>query len=644
MSKRSFVLLGAVLAFLAGKPLFGQQSAKDRVIEIVSSASHDSTKAKLLLAEAEKLAPRGDSSMLLFTAAASRLLKSTASQQHTFKLHEIMAVFFLSRSNPDSARKYIYQNLSVAQENQDQKQIAETYLRLAQVDQLQRVYTDASTNQLKSLEYFEKLRDTNGMLRSMDALGSSYTVLNQLGKSVELLNRAIPIAIRFGNKSLLAKLYSTLSSAYADLQKDSLVLHYQKLALGLYKQANDIQGIVVASIGLGMLYEQRKAYAEAEQIYSDAISVSTSNQDLRMLGQLYYNMGVVYYNTGKRELASQMQDSAIKYASISKDQLLLSKVYKQKSMILYDKGDYKGGYEFVRKYTALNDSIYTANMQSTIAAIQTKYESEKHQRRLQEEKFANIKRIYWVVGILIVAAAAALLLISWYKRQKLREERKLHQAIIAQQDLATKAVIEAEENERKRIAGDLHDGVGQMMSAAKMNLSSFESKVVFRSDEEKASFEKIITLVDDSCKEVRNVSHNMMPNALLKAGLASAVKEFIEKIDSRKLKVNLHTEGLNERLDRNIETVLYRVIQECVNNVIKHSGANHLDISLIKDEEGISATIEDNGRGFDIRQKGKFDGIGLKNIETRISYLKGSVDFDSRPGRGTLVAIHVPLS
>lgn len=182
------------------------------------------------------------------------------------------------------------------------------------------------------------------------------------------------------------------------------------------------------------------------------------------------------------------------------------------------------------------------------------------------------------------------------------------------------------------------------MSAAKMNLSSFESKALFRSEEEKASFEKIISLVDDSCKEVRNVSHNMMPNALLKAGLASAVKEFIEKIDSRTLKVNLHAEGLNERLDRNVETVLYRVIQECVNNVIKHSGANHLEISLIKDQDGISATIEDNGKGFDIRQREKFDGIGLKNIETRIGYLKGQIDFDSRPGKGTLVAIHVPLA
>ena len=175
-------------------------------------------------------------------------------------------------------------------------------------------------------------------------------------------------------------------------------------------------------------------------------------------------------------------------------------------------------------------------------------------------------------------------------------------------------------------------------------LSAFENEIQFSNESQKISSEKVIELVDESCKEIRSVSHQMMPNALLKSGLASAIKEFIDKLDSRVLKVNLHTEGLNERLDSNVETVLYRVIQECVNNVIKHAGANTLHISLIKDEDGIAATIEDNGKGFDTKDKLKFEGIGLKNIASRIGYLKGTVDFDSKPGSGTLVAIHVPIA
>jgi signal transduction histidine kinase len=165
---------------------------------------------------------------------------------------------------------------------------------------------------------------------------------------------------------------------------------------------------------------------------------------------------------------------------------------------------------------------------------------------------------------------------------------------------------------------------------------------MFRTEEDKINYEKAMGLVDESCKEVRAVSHNMMPNTLLKAGLVGAVREFVDKIDSTALKVNLHTEGLNERLGSDVEIVLYRVIQECVNNVIKHAGANHLEISILKDTDGISATIEDNGTGFDAHDKEKFKGIGLKNILTRVGFLKGTVDFDSSPGKGTLVAIHIP--
>lgn len=232
---------------------------------------------------------------------------------------------------------------------------------------------------------------------------------------------------------------------------------------------------------------------------------------------------------------------------------------------------------------------------------------------------------------------------SFYRRYKLKKEKELQLEIFKQQELSTKAILEAEENERKRIASDLHDGVGQIMSAAKMNLSAMGSEIPFTNEEQKRTFEKVLNLVDEGCKEVRSVSHNMMPNALVKAGLASAVREFINQIDARIIKTDLYTEGLNERIDSNIETVLYRVIQECVNNVIKHAKANHLDISLIKDTDGIAVTIEDNGKGFDSNNKNNFDGIGLKNIQTRVEYLKGTVEWNSALGKGTLVAIHIPV-
>jgi two-component system, NarL family, sensor kinase len=132
----------------------------------------------------------------------------------------------------------------------------------------------------------------------------------------------------------------------------------------------------------------------------------------------------------------------------------------------------------------------------------------------------------------------------------------------------------------------------------------------------------------------------MMPNALMTQNLKVAFERFINQISNAKLKIDLYTEGLEDRLDSIVETVLYRVIQECVNNVIKHADADSLDISIIKDKDGISATIEDNGKGFPASQQS--EGMGLKNIRTRIEYLKGEVEFTSSPGAGTLVSLHIP--
>ena len=234
-----------------------------------------------------------------------------------------------------------------------------------------------------------------------------------------------------------------------------------------------------------------------------------------------------------------------------------------------------------------------------------------------------------------------LLGISYYRRARLRQRARHQTELLRQQDAATRAVIEAEETERQRIAKDLHDGVGQMMSAAKMNLVAF-GRAHGVGDEH--DWDNIISLVDDSCREVRAVSHNMMPNALLKGSLAAALREFLTKVDGRALRVNLYTEGLDERLDATTETVLYRVIQECVNNVIKHAAAATLDVSVVRDEAGISITIEDDGRGFDPGIGRDAEGLGLKNIRTRVEYLKGIMEVDSAPGRGTVVMLNVPVA
>jgi len=151
-------------------------------------------------------------------------------------------------------------------------------------------------------------------------------------------------------------------------------------------------------------------------------------------------------------------------------------------------------------------------------------------------------------------------------------------------------------------------------------------------------------LVDESCKEVRQVSHNMMPNALLRKGLINSIQEFINQINTGKLSINLQTDELRKPLESHVETILYRVIQESVNNVVKHAQATQLDISINQDQTGVTVMVEDNGVGFNTSITRDTDGIGLQNIRSRIAYLKGTVNWDSSNTHGTLVSIHIPAT
>ncbi|RFZ92132.1 sensor histidine kinase [Mucilaginibacter conchicola] len=263
----------------------------------------------------------------------------------------------------------------------------------------------------------------------------------------------------------------------------------------------------------------------------------------------------------------------------------------------------------------------------------------------QADEFFDIRNpsILLLVGFLILISAIFIVSYQAHNLKRLKYTTGLQAQIIKQQSQNAKGIITADERERQRIAGDLHDGVGQLLSATRMNLDTLFERLKLTDPENSELADKAMAMVDESCREVRTIAHQMMPDVLLKAGLAFALRDFVNKISSDRLKVSLEVSGLENRLQNNVELVLYRVIQETVNNVLKHANASSLDIQLMRDEGEVSITIEDNGRGFSTAEKEQFEGIGLKNIVTRVTYLKGTVDISSSPGKGTLVAILIPI-
>jgi signal transduction histidine kinase len=307
------------------------------------------------------------------------------------------------------------------------------------------------------------------------------------------------------------------------------------------------------------------------------------------------------------------------------------------------KGNTESAQIYFEKGIRVSDSILNTDVTKQIAEMGTKYETEKKEQEnlllKKDNKIKSLSLWFLIIGLLLTVATFYLI----FNRNKMKQKTLLQAEMLKQQELRSKAVLDAEETERQRIAKDLHDGIGQMLSAVKLNLSTVQSKITIN-ENEKLLFQNAISLVDDSVKEVRSISHNMMPNMLIKKGLANAVRDFIDKLSGTTLKIDLEITGMNERLESTLESILFRVLQELVNNIIKHAQANHITIQLLKFENEITIMIEDNGVGFKVDDTLQSDkGIGLKNIISRIDFLKGNINFDSTINKGTTVTIDIPL-
>lgn len=483
--------------------------------------------------------------------------------------------------------------------------IASGKIGIAMVYQSQEKVELAEKYVLEALEFLNGRSLPVQRLNALHTLANIYGMQGKINQAMELDKEGIALAGVTGNEFAKSLFYDNMANCY--------------------------------------LFGTPPDYPKSLHFFRQSLQIDSSFGNKKQMSDSYKNMGNVFMTQEKYAEAIPYLDRSIELARDAgflqgeqESTLMLAALYKFS-------GNADAAYETLKKSGRLKDSLVNTAREAKIAELQTFYETDKQKQTIELQNAQLSRKNFILLATIITALLAALLGYSLYRRYKLKQQTRLQQAIMDQQQISTRAVIEAEERERQRIARDLHDGVGQMMSAAKMNLSAFEAELAKDRPEQRLSFEKIVGLVDESCKEIREVSHNMVPNALLKHSLAAAVGDFLDKLNGSSLKIHLYTEGLDQRLDSNVETVLYRVIQECVNNVIKHAHASSLDISIIRDKDGISATIEDNGTGFDSSVINQSEGIGLRNIYARVEYLKGTVDIDSAPGRGTMIGLHVPI-
>lgn len=457
--------------------------------------------------------------------------------------------------------------------------------------------------------------------------------------AIELCNKAISVLPHNGSQRTLIAAYHQLGLLYEKQQNYREALNYYRRSseisdsLDFVSRARENTPEAYSRNFMRDVFGSINQKSESADSILKTIDKKKSLNDTLALSINYFNLGLFY--KGKQQLAQSETvllnclDYAgkIHYTDMQNSALtVLADLYELQ-------GDYKKSVACIKRRMELNNPANLRNSK-TIGELQTKYEITQREDQVLRQQFEITKRNYWMTGIAITVVLLLVIGFIYYKQTRLK-----------QQNIAMQAIIATEESERKRIAQDLHDSVSQTMSAAKMNLAVIGGELTFTSDEQKKRFDNAIKMVDDGFKEVRTISHNMMPWALNETGLARVIEQFIKNTENSTIAMNFMSRGFDAPFDGTTEVILYRVLQEAVNNVLKHAQANRLDISLLKDEEGnISLSIEDNGIGFDMAAGEAKRGMGLNNLYSRINFLKGKVEYDSHPGKGTLVSVYIPFA
>jgi signal transduction histidine kinase len=358
-------------------------------------------------------------------------------------------------------------------------------------------------------------------------------------------------------------------------------------------------------------------------------------------------MGAVSILQKKYDDAEKYLLNGIKQAETIGYFEMLDDGYKYLSDVYAVTGRYQLAYEYFQKFKDASDSAESLESKKFVSQLEKKYESEKkdkqiilQQSKIQKSTFLN----YALVGSAAILLIISLLTYRNYKQKQKLQQQRISELETHQQLMATEAVLKGEEQERTRLAKDLHDGLGGMLSGIKYSLNTMKGNLIMTPDNAQA-FERSMDMLDSSIKEMRRVAHNMMPESLVKFGLDTALKDFCNEINnSGALAISYQSIGVADAtIDATTAITVYRIVQELINNTMKHAAAKTAIVQVTKSDAHLSVTVEDDGKGFDTGVLKQAKGIGWSNIQNRVEFLKGTVDVQSEKGKGTSVHIEMNM-
>ncbi|MFH2142845.1 MAG: sensor histidine kinase, partial [Bacteroidota bacterium] len=562
------------------------------------------------------------------------------------------------------------------------KQLAYVYNNLGNSFDYQSNYIYAAEYYIKALKIFNHIKiDTVGV--DLDAIrsGEAITYYNlafvmennkNSEKSVYYSRQARNIFIGLINcenkKYRLTGVIGTVNASnslgtyYLNKELYDSAFYYHNFAMELLDSINKItdnQFILEYAhtiTSLGIVHKRKKEFAKALKLYLEGLEIREKSENPRLISVSLNNLSALFHEVG--DYSKALEYSVKSWGNAVKAGTPVQKSIAAESIAAANEelGKIGEALKWHKIYNGLRDSIVNEeNVRKTIE-LEAIYQNDKKELDLKLLRYQNeldnlklkeqenrlnsvgLKLIILIVVIILIIVFSVLLYL--YLQQ--RHNRLIKDRLLEEEKLRLKTVIETQEIERTRIARDLHDGIGQMLSAASMNLSFMGDKLNFSQTEDESNYAESMKIINACCTEVRTISHQMMPRSLKDEGLIIAIKELLARIfKNSKIEISFDTHNINERLSNEIENGVFRIIQELTGNIIKHSKADKVGVQLLKGEDNLVLIVEDNGVGLDENSTG--NGIGLKNIYSRVAALNGSFFMENGQENGLISSLIIPL-
>ncbi len=596
--------------------------------------------------------------------------ESRIAQNHVYAYMGLL----MNRQSKSDSSKYYY-NLELKNWGSDSVEIARVYQSLGAPYYRSAQYDSMAMLVTRSIAIAER-HDPNNKIHfanCYNALGIANEMMENHELSVEFYNKSLQIKKELNDKTGMANTHANLSISYSKLNNiDQSVFHdTESLKLGYEVENDDI--ISNALHSLGVSYKKRKEYDKSESHLRQALEIRTKTNNiwaksytLYVLGNLYQEMGnqlesLSFYDQGiasceeinnrytlcnilinksKSLIGLDRVDdanSAIKRAleySIELDIVSSTlKAYKVKSEVENLLGNHETALSNYKSYHVLSDSLNSRRLNRDIQDLQLKYATKEKEAVIIEqnlliEKSKNQRNL--LTYGLMTLALLSFLVFSRFKQNQLWQREKITSLKRQQKLLAIDSMLVGQQEERKRIAQDLHDGLGGLLTSAKLQMQRINQEI--KKLENLSIFQSTEKLIDNACNEVRRIAHDMMPDALVNLNISNALEDLAMQTQlTGKLNVTLEFSDPEIHLNEKASLMIYRIAQEAMNNTLKYAEAENFAIKLFEQDQKLILILEDNGKGFD--PKVMTDGKGIKNIKSRVEYLEGELEItSSKPG------------